>query len=87
MDYDRFDQLDDLCITREDEVRDYDYLDDLDGDALFEKATGKSYTPNNFLKWFIDLYGEEEVEELIWNNDYWNDKIVGELKGEIKNSD
>ena len=55
MDKERFDQLDDLYITREDEVKDYSYLDDLDFEELFRRATSEKYSDKEAIRLYVEV--------------------------------
>lgn len=85
MDYERFDQLDDLYITREDEAKDYSYLDDLDFEELFRRATGEKYSDKALIEYALQWFGESDVAEALLND--IGDKIENSLKEDIKNSD
>lgn len=66
MDKERFDQLDDLYITREDDCKE-DNLEDLDFDQVFEKATGETYSGKAFLEWCIEEFGEDDLADMIYD--------------------
>lgn len=85
MDKERFDQLDDLYITREDEVKDYSYLDDLDFEELFRRATSEKYSDKALIEYALQWFGESDVAEALLND--IGDKIENSLKEDIKNSD
>ena len=83
MDKERFDQLNDLYITREDETKDYSYLDDLDFEELFRKATGEKYSDKALIEYTLQWFGESDVTEALLNE--IGDKIENSLKEDIIN--